>query len=393
MCANSQHINATATTTVTVDTVSVDFGSIDPHHNPMPTPITENLATRSSVLRTSRRDVRIVVSILLVLFFCGTSNAKSEPLFAPPPAPAHDEILLVNTRAVGTACSDEAMLRGLRCRRLVTTPQGRTEWHATDWRQALSSRQSMPTIFYVHGNRVSEGRDVADGLRVYRSFQTHRGLVGPVRFVILSWPADPIPGPIKDYVVKAHRTTPVAWQFAWLLDKLPAETPISLVGYSYGTRVVSGATHLLAGGQLGPLRLAPRTPRRPIRTALLAAAYDADWIEPGNAYGRSLAITERMVLVTNQRDPAMRFYHLTNGRGRIHALGKSGVHQPLALGGAIARMAVVDVTSDVGRSHALTSYLAADKKMDLLWRQLLSPVKVSDAPMAAVRGGVRQPLH
>ncbi len=298
------------------------------------------------------------------------------PLFDAPPIPiTSDEVLLLSTRAIGTTCNSESMSRGLRCQRLENGRDGRPNWRTADWRVLLSAHANLPTIIYVHGNRVTTGQDRAEGMRVYRSLKSHCRLSGPVRFVIWSWPSAQIPGPIKDYLVKARRTNPAAWQLAWLLDKMPVEAPISLVGYSYGTRVVSGATHLLAGGQLSRLTLGERThPQRPpVRAALLAAAYDADWIQPGRFYDHALSQLEVLVLATNELDPAMRFYHLGNGRGRMHALGKSGVHQPRTLGTATRRVKRVDFTHEVGRSHSLVVYLAAEGKMDTLWRQLTMP--------------------
>ncbi len=317
--------------------------------------------------------------LLIVLLLCGSADfaraVNVVPLFDAPPLPTvGDEVLLVSTRSVGTLCNGKSMCRDLRCQRLVTSPVGQQAWKATDWRCLLSGPSHLPTIVYVHGNRIATGQDRDQGMQIYRSLKASGALNGPIRFIIWSWPSKQIRGPIKDYLVKARRTNPAAWQLAWLLDKLPVKTPVSLVGYSYGTRVVSGATHLLAGGRLGQLNLAERMhPQRPpVRAALLAAAYDADWIQPGQFYGRSFEQIERLVLATNQLDPAMRFYHLSNGRGRMHALGKSGVHQPRALGSAMHRMQLVDFTHEVGRSHALVDYLATDGKMNAFWHQLMT---------------------
>ncbi|MGI9429653.1 MAG: hypothetical protein ACR2NM_13410, partial [Bythopirellula sp.] len=279
------------------------------------------------------------------------------------------------------------------CHRLMARPNGGAEWKPTDWRQLISSPVDVPTVVYVHGNRVEPGKDCFEGMQVYHSLKANKQIRGPIRFIIWSWPADKIPGPIKDYLVKAQRTIPAAWQLAWLLDKLPIDSEISLVGYSYGTRVVSGAAQLLAGGRLGglalPERLHPHRP--PVQAALIAAAFDADWVQPGQFYGESLTQFRRLVLVTNELDPAMRFYHLSNGRGRMHALGKAGVHQPGSLGRASHRIRLVDFSSEVGRSHALVDYLKAQEKMRVLWQQLLtkpeSPTRlVQSWQPARVRG-------
>ena len=325
-----------------------------------------------SVVGSLALSSSLALSFCLALAFaCAARASTPAPLFdVPPPASATDEVLLISTRAVGTDCHSDKMNRELRCHRF----NRRSQWEQANWRQLFASHEAIPTIVYVHGNRVAPGRDRAEGLRVYQSFKKHRRTIGPVRFVIWSWPSSKIPGPIKDYLVKAQRTNPVAWQLAWWLDQLPSETPISLFGYSYGTRVVSGAAHLLAGGRLGELRLASRKhpERPPVRAVLLAAAYDADWIQPGRFYSHALGQVERLVLATNELDPAMRFYHLSNGRGRMHALGKSGVYQVQSLGSAARQLGRVDFTREVGRSHSLVDYLAAQAKMDTVWQQLLA---------------------
>ncbi len=329
---------------------------------------------RLAVVKRERYAFIGLVLLTLTGAPCPKSVASGQ-LFAPPaPVEPRDEILLISTRPIGTACNSNRLRQGLTCQRFVKNTAGQVDWTPSDWRLLLLPDR-RPTIFYVHGNRVSPGRDLAEGRMVYQSLKRHSPLRGPVRFVIFSWPSEQIPGPIKDYLVKAQRTNPVAWQLAWLLDKMPLDTPIALVGYSYGTRVVSGASHLLGGGSLGPLHLTERAypSRPPLRAGLLAAAFDADWIQPGRFYTNTLEKTERLVLGTNKLDPAMRFYHLSNGRGRMHALGRAGVDEPASIAAYAGRVRQIDFTGSVGRSHVLSDYLSAEHKMSRLWRELLTP--------------------
>ena len=350
------------------------------------------MARRPGNSRWLARLLFVVTSVSAFGTFACASAAQ--PLFdAPPPSVAADDVWLVSTRAMGTICASRAMDRGLYCQRLIRTPQGDAAWKAADWRSLMSSAVDLPTVVYVHGNRVEPGEDRTQGMQVYQSLKANQLQIRPIRFVIWSWPSDKIPGPIKDYLVKAQRTNPAAWQLAWVLDKLPVDDQISLVGYSYGTRVVSGAAQLLAGGRLGTLALSERThPHRPpVQAALIAAAFDADWVQPGQFYGQSLTQFRRLILGTNQHDPAMRFYHLSNGRGRMHALGKAGIHQPATLGSATRRIRQVDFSSEVGRSHALVDYLRANEKMRVVWQQLMtvaeSPTRLVQSTQAAVRRG------
>lgn len=319
--------------------------------------------------------LRWTCALSFLVTLAASDLRASEELFQPPSPPERrDEVLLISTRKIGTVCNQKAMEEGLECRRILRDDRGRPVRASLDWKYLINS-DSRPTIFYIHGNRVSTGHDLAEGLAFYRSFKRSRQFEGPVRFVIFSWPSGQIPGPIKDYLVKAERTNPVAWQLAWLLDRMKVDTPISLVGYSYGARVASGASHLLAGGAIGPLRLSKRihTSRPPLRLALIAAAFDANWIQPGNYFARTLPQTERLIIGVNKLDPAMRFYHLSNGPGRMHALGKSGIYQPASIRRLATRVKQLDFSKPVGRSHVVTDYLAAVRQMNHVWRELMTP--------------------
>jgi hypothetical protein len=133
--------------------------------------------------------------------------------------------------------------------------------------------------------------------------------------------------------------------------------------------------HLLAGGTLDGLGL-PAPPaalqtadvrRRPMKAALLAAAFDADEMAPWGSYGRALELVSQAVVITNRRDPAMRFYALSTPHSRQPAIGYEG---PQGLGGqALAqRVRAIDVTRHVGPHHALAEYLNAAAPL----RQLLA---------------------
>jgi hypothetical protein len=276
---------------------------------------------------------------------------------APPPRTS-DHILLISTRDIGLRCDDEAM-RHLRYEEYVPPFEGVGGWRPLTAAEAAGElAQPMPTVMYVHGNRVANGADKTTGLAMYRTLG-RPGPAAPIRYIIWSWPSTKIPGPLRDYQIKAARTQPAGWQLAWTVDKLPPETPLALVGYSYGARVVTGALHLLAGGSLHELRLANRVhpQRAPIRTALLAAAEDAAWLRPGGYHGRALQQIEHLLLVNNQRDPAMRFYRLSPV-GQTRALGYTGLDRA-ELGPLASRVQSVDVTHVVGRHHTLMEYLGA----------------------------------
>lgn len=335
---------------------------------------------KTDCVASSNTCCTIVALLCVVIGTIGSSRpaqAKPALLFAKPQqATTADEILLLSTRSIGTVCDDETMKHRLQCERYHIAPKGNPQWVSQDWNDTLATPRQ--TVIYVHGNRIARGEDRSSGLRVYRSMRAQGKPGVPIRFIIWSWPSSTIPGPLKDYQVKANRTRPAGWQLAWFLNQLPAETNVSIFGYSYGARIASGAMHLLGGGSLGGLKLEPKPSEHPsFRIALIAAAFDADWLQPGHYHGQAVSQVKRLVLVTNHLDPAMRFFHLSNGRGRVHALGRAGLPNSKSLGQLAQRIQPINMSRSVGRSHVLNDYLAATPNMRLIWRNLLvagSPV-------------------
>ncbi|HYO24140.1 MAG TPA: hypothetical protein VEQ85_04250 [Lacipirellulaceae bacterium] len=289
-----------------------------------------------------------------------------------------DEIFLVSTRGMGIRCDAALMPSALQCDE--RGPDGR--WQRCSWSDLIARfERPLPTVIYVHGNRVASGADRAHGLEFYRWLHARRTDGAPLRYVIWSWPSAQIPGRLKDYEVKAARCRPCAWQLAWAVDQMPPETPLAIVGYSYGARLTSGALHLLGGGRMGDLQLAERAhpQRSAIRVALVAAAMDAHWLRPGGVHGEALGQVESLVLVSNQLDPAMRFYPLSPVGHRVPALGYSGPVSRESLGELAERIQTVDMTAAVGRRHALSEYMASG-----LLARALDPVVDLAAPSAAV---------
>ncbi len=329
----------------------------------------------SALIQLRQAIGRRCVSLFLAAWLSVVAAPCWGATFADPPVPPQaDEVLLISTRKLGTTCDANRLDRELACWRLTFDAAGQPTWLTHDWHNLQCPMNAQrQTVIYVHGNRVSEGSDAAEGMAVYQSLVGARKNGQPLRYIIWSWPSAQIPGLIKDYQVKAVRTNPVAWQLAWFLDQLPTETPIAMMGYSYGARAVSGAAHMLGGGSLGTLKLAERQhPNRPpIRVALMAAAFDADWMLPGEVHQKAITQIERMVVITNKQDPAMRFFKLSTKNSRVDALGLAGIPHIEKLGAAAKRIQHIDVTHEVGRSHVIYDYLADSPKMNRMWAQMI----------------------
>jgi hypothetical protein len=188
---------------------------------------------------------------------------------------------------------------------------------------------------------------------------------------------------LRDVRVKATRTDPAGCQLAWLVDQMPSETPISLVGFSYGARIITAGLHLLAGGNLGSLSLTERAQpsRPPVNVVLMGAALHAHWLGDGQYHGLAMTKVNQMFLLNNCGDPAMRFYHFAfPGQGRPQALGLYG---PTRLSAADRPKVRMRDVSRYGSQHNLFLYLCAPGVAGQIWDYTLGAGAVEVQTAAA----------
>jgi hypothetical protein len=273
---------------------------------------------------------------------------------------AQDEIVLVNVRPVGNCCDPAVLADGVSIESYhAQNESGCRHWQASSLESVVAADSSVSTVIFVHGNRLTNWDAKCEGLATYRRIVRQAADAAPIRFVIFSWPAAQISGPLNDVRVKAARTRPAGCQLAWFVDQLPAETPITMVGFSFGARIVTGSLHVLGGGGLGSMGLAEllHPHRRPVNAVLMAAALNSDWLCPGHFHGQAMDKVDQLVLVNNCEDRAMKYYHFSTTCGRPQALGLCG---PTCIDSAGASKIVeLNVGRYVGSDHNLFCYLSA----------------------------------
>lgn len=290
-----------------------------------------------------------------------------------------DEIVVINTRNICGSCSTESFRNRIGVETYAIHDEaGCRRWQRSDLDSFLTSDPSVPTIIFIHGNQITPGWAKSEGLSVYRRLMKYGGHSGPIRFVIFSWPSERVGRILRDARVKAARTGPAGLQLAWLLDQMPAETPVSLVGFSFGARIITGGLHILGGGSLGgalalPERFHPD--RQPVNVVLLSAALHAHWLGRGQHHGLAMTQVNELLLLNNSQDRAMRYYHfLTPGRGGPQALGLRG---PTRISSESAvKIQKRDVGRYVGSQHDLNRYLCAPGVLRQIWDYSARPTFV-----------------
>jgi hypothetical protein len=297
--------------------------------------------------REPRLPVRWIARVILGILVAFAPRAQG--------AEGDDQIWLVSTRRVPLYPSEAAA--PLEYWRL----DAQASWLPTDEPGFLSSQSpGEPLCVFVHGNRTAWQEAIDAGALTYRQL---KALAGPqsLRLVIWSWPSDRVVKRYRpDSQEKAQRSDGQSVYLAEWLERLAPEVPVTLVGYSFGARIVTGAMHLWGGGELDGLRLAPRIrpPRAAIRAVLVAAALDSDWLLPGRRNGLALGQLDHVLITGNPCDNALKWYPLLNSLHGPQALGCSG----LAAGWPcvdVAKIEQIDVQDEVGKVHDWARYLRA----------------------------------
>lgn len=229
---------------------------------------------------------------------------------------------------------------------------------------AVEGNPQRINVFYAHGNRFTPIEAVDRASFIYSRITANRVTDQSIRLIIWSWPSERAGLLLQDARIKAERTDSQGLYLAWLLREMTGVSPVplTLVGYSFGGRVITGALHAVAGGTLDGRRLpGPHIRGLPAHVGLIAAAVDREWLLAGEYHGLATKNIDRMTLMYNPRDRVLRQYWLLDPTDLRRALGAVG---PMRFGtrydGTRLPVRAVNCSRTVGRRHDELDYMSDD---------------------------------
>lgn len=339
------------------------------------------MAATSSSRFHARRGSLKAFGFATLLFACGSLG-----LAAPSNAQAfqvrpQDSIWIVSTRCLnGCPAVGQASV-------LSTMRYAEGSWQTLTFADlAAETSPERTDVLFVHGNGV-ESNEV--GGLIFQIYSALTACDGPaVRLIFWSWPSDKVGGPIHDVLAKDERSFV---EIAWLreaLSELPHVGVRSLVGYSFGARIVAAATatydpqrtSTIPAGELAQAESALSPPQRAI---LIAGALDRTKLFPGGAYSRIYERLDRVSIWFNQVDPPLKRYGLIDNGAA--ALGVYGLPNWSAIGSCQIDQA--NVTNWIGSTHWLSAYLESPSARNLLRRQALWEDAPQNVAPLALRDG------
>ena len=229
---------------------------------------------------------------------------------------------------------------------------GRRRWERAD-QDELGAESGRPLVIFVHGNRYESADARSQGLRLARRLAERRPEGPAAQVVVFSWPSQQQGLLLKDGRRKYERAYADGHYLAWLLGRVEPERPVAIVGYSFGALVAARALadldRLAPGGQAWA--------ERPGRTQLVfvAPALRGDALAPRGPFRDALAGIDRLTLLINSRDEALRFFPLLEPAVRVPALGFVGM--PRRWLPPEVDYAATDAAGIVGKLHTMQRYL------------------------------------
>ncbi len=273
--------------------------------------------------RLIHTNVAFIRSLVLatIVFFVATCPTQG---FAQSPMPGcGGDVWEISTRHL--PCSA--------CRVANPVPFEVLRWNACRWERrtieeatgATGTNGLVPlTIIYVHGNFME--RDNARERARIVNCHIARCTSEPYRLLMLSWPSQRDHRIIQDTRENAQCADAEAYYLASLIQMVTATSErVSLLGFSFGARTVTGALHLDAGGMLpGMPVLPPSTAHAPFRVSLVAPALDRHWLQPDGKHSQAMNSIDQLVNLYNSKDPILRRFRFIDSIASPIAAGFTG---------------------------------------------------------------------
>ncbi len=222
----------------------------------------------------------------------------------------------------------------------------------------------IPVCIFCHGSFVSWDDVLKESCETWKWL--HKACCNQqIQMIYFSWPSDrPVISPIIQLDVNrlGRRAGRNGFYMASLIQQIPSESPVCLIGHSHGTRVITSSLHLLGGGAVEEyvLKSGPY-PQHRLRAVFAASAMDHNWMNPGYRYDRALCSVECMLNLRNSCDPALFIYPLRRPFSG-GALGYTGVtkRDRKHLGYCGNKVQELNLTEEIGPGHYWPNYFRKD---------------------------------
>ena len=231
-----------------------------------------------------------------------------------------------------------------------------SHWMRSDLPSLLDDPQ-RPLVIFIHGNRYESADAKSQGVLLARRLAACHPNTPAARTVIFSWPSSREGHLLRDSRAKYERSMTEGHYLAWLLGQVEPTRPVAIVAYSYGGLIALEALDHLVGAQSsGRADLQPWIDRPArLHLVLVASAVRQDALAPCGEYRKVLRCVDRLTLLNNTRDQALRFFEFVDPDLGTEALGHENM--PARWMPPEIEFVQVDAAPIIGKSHRFPPYV------------------------------------
>lgn len=221
------------------------------------------------------------------------------------------------------------------------------QWVRSDAETFFDTQEpEKPLVVFSPGYTSTIADTVQVGMDLVRLYRPEQNC----RTVFWCWPAEKIRCRLAlDIRDKISVAAASGDYMAMFLRRLKPESKICMIGFSFGNRIICDAVERLSDDRPDGMR---------IHLVLTAAATDRVWLAAGSRHGNVPRLAEKILILYNPSDRALRFYPLLYGNGsRPEALGRYGPPMQLISPEFRDRIQAVNVHPYVGKYHRTIYHL------------------------------------
>lgn len=266
-------------------------------------------------------------------------DGNTELDFNPRP---QDEVWLISTRGI------QDLDKPVTLDQFVCKHVAGTGWNQVPVQQLIdvqNGNAGKATVMFLHGNQTTAFWARRRGKQAYQVLiGNNPNEMPPVRFVIWSWPSDPLPQPLRDFDKKMERSVTDGLLFAHFLSHLDHRHPLRLITYSLGTQVAfSGIENVTAQTGSCP----------PIEMIAMAPVTHCHWPASPRQLHTTANQIQSLRFFRNKKDLAIIAYKSFC----TVCLRKKFVPGADVISQVHPNASQIDVSDDVGREHNVLGYV------------------------------------
>lgn len=278
----------------------------------------------------SNNSIMILVFLLVLAF--GASI----------PAHAESDIWMIDSYSIPWTKASEKSFE-----RIAYFKLEKNRWVRSDAETFHSSQTpEIPVVIFSPGYTSTTSDTVGVGMSLYRICELHEK---PFRMIFWNWPAKKEIICLRpDIRAKIPVATANGEYMSMFLRKLKPESKVSILGFSFGTRIVCDAVEFLGDDRPEGMR---------INLVLAAAATDQQWLSARSRHKDVPRLTEKLLVLYNPNDRALHFYFGLYNGGHVEALGRFGPPIQAIQEEFRDRIEAVNVFANVGVRHRTVYHL------------------------------------